>query len=349
MTGTSIDGIDISFVKTNGIELKRLNKNYFYRFSDNVKEVLTNISKQDISLILEKKDYLDELITNEHYLALKNLDIINTCELIGFHGQTIYHNPENKTSIQLGNPQKLSELLNKSVVFNFRSNDLESGGQGAPLAPVYHKYIIEKQNLNLPSCILNIGGIANLSYWDGKNLFGFDTGPGNALMDDYAIEIFNRNFDENGIIASKGSPIQEEVKLFLQNSYFNRSLPKSLDRNSFLKDYKNLVQKNYSSYDIMATLMEYTSETIVSSIETLPKKVKNIIITGGGYKNLYLMSKLKEKLKLNFLNENDLKIEFDFIEAELIAYLSARSVYKLPYTFPSTTGTSKPLSGGDLY
>ena len=105
MTGTSIDGIDISFVKTNGIELERLNKNYFYKFSDNVKEVLTNISKQDISLILEKKHYLDELITNEHYLALKDLDIINTCELIGFHGQTIYHNPENKTSIQLGNPK----------------------------------------------------------------------------------------------------------------------------------------------------------------------------------------------------------------------------------------------------
>lgn len=349
MTGTSMDGIDISLVKTNGLELKRLNKNYFYKFSDDVKRELTNISKKNISFNLKRKHYLDELITNEHYLALKDLDIINTCELIGFHGQTIYHNPEKKTSIQLGNPKKLAKLLNKNVVFNFRSNDLESGGQGAPLAPVYHKYIIEKLNLNLPSCILNIGGIANLSYWDGEKLLGFDTGPGNALMDDFAMKMFNRNFDESGIIASKGSPIREEVKIFLQNDYFNRSPPKSLDRNSFLNAYRKLVLKNYSAYDIMATLLEYTSESIASSLQTLPKKVKNIIITGGGYKNLYLMSKLKEKFKFNFLNEKDLNIQFDFVEAELIAYLSARSVYKLPYTFPSTTGTSKPLSGGNLY
>ena len=118
-------------------------------------------------------------------MALKDLDILNKCDLIGFHGQTIYHNPKKKISIQLGNPKILSKLLNKNVIFDFRSNDLSLGGQGAPLAPIYHKYIIEKFNLELPTCILNIGGISNLTYWDGKKLIGFDTGPGNALMDDY--------------------------------------------------------------------------------------------------------------------------------------------------------------------
>jgi anhydro-N-acetylmuramic acid kinase len=349
MTGTSMDGIDISLVETNGLHLNRLNKNYFYEYSTKTKKILTSILKQDLNFNLKRKDYLDKFITNEHYFALKDLDILGSCDLIGFHGQTVYHNSDNKISVQLGNPQKLAQMLNKNVIFDFRSKDLSLGGQGAPIAPIYHQFIIETLDIELPSCFLNIGGVSNLTYWDGELLIGFDTGPGNALMDDFMSSTFNKNYDKDGILASKGSPLKEEIAKFLKFDFFKKSPPKSLDRQTFLFFYNELVGKNYSVNDIMATLAELTVETIMTSLGLLPKKIKNIIITGGGYRNTYLMKRLKDRLKLQIFNENQLGINFDYIEAELIAYLSARSIYNLPFTYPSTTGVSKPSSGGKLY
>ena len=348
MTGTSMDGIDISLVKTNGIDLKRLNKNFYYRYSSKTKTILNDILKKNVNINLKQKNYLDEFITKEHYSALKDLDIVENCDLIGFHGQTIYHNPPKKISIQLGDPTKLAKLLNKDVIFNYRSDDIISGGQGAPLAPIYHKFIIEELNLETPCCILNIGGVSNLTYWDGSELIGFDTGPGNALMDDYMSYIFNQNFDRDGSIAAKGTPIKEELKTMLQHDFFTTPPPKSLDRQEFKPQYQELIKKKYSVHDIMATLTQFTVETIATSFKLLPKKIKSILITGGGCRNIYLTKRLKDKLKLKVYNEKQLGIDFDYIEAELIAYLSARSIYKLPFTFPSTTGVLKPLSGGKL-
>ena len=349
MSGTSMDGIDISLVQTNGLNLKRLNKNYFYKYNSNTKKKLINILKKDISFNLKRKQYLDEFVTDEHYLALKNLDIVDKCDLIGFHGQTIYHSPKNKVSIQLGNPEKLAKLLNKDVVFNYRKKDINSGGQGAPIAPIYHKFIIEKLEMELPCCFLNIGGVSNITYWDGELLIGFDTGPGNALMDDFMYSTFNKSYDKDGDFASKGTPIREEVRKFLKFDYFKKMPPKSLDREAFLTFYNKLIQKQHSSNDIMATLAELTIETVVGGLQLLPRKIKNIIITGGGYRNTYIMNRLKDRLKIKIFNEKQLGINFDYIEAELIAYLSARSIYNLPFTYPSTTGVLKPTSGGNLY
>jgi len=349
MTGTSMDGIDISLVKTNGKDLIRLNENYFHRYSNKTKDFLLSILNEDINFNLKRKKYLDEIITEEHYLALKKLDIVNKSELIGFHGQTIYHNPNIKTSIQLGNPKQLAKKLNKNIVFDFRSKDIELGGQGAPLAPIYHQFIIESLNLELPSCILNIGGVANLTFWDGKTLIGFDTGPGNALMDNYIKKISNKYFDKNGTIASKGIPNKEIINNFLNNSFFKKPPPKSLDRNSFIYLYNELLTLNFSVPDTMATLAEFTIVSIVNSLNFLPERVKNILVTGGGYKNNYLIKQLKERLNINFINENEIDIKFDYIESELIAFLSARSLYNLPFTFPTTTGISEVSSGGKIY
>lgn len=349
MTGTSMDGIDISLVQTNGLNLKRLNKNYFYKYSTKTKNFLLDVLKEDHNFSFKRRKFLDDFITNEHYLALKNLNILNSCDLIGFHGQTIYHDPSNKTSIQLGNPGMLAKLLNKNVIFNYRENDIRSGGQGAPIAPIYHKHIIDTLGIELPCCILNIGGISNITYWDGKSLIGFDTGPGNALMDDYISTVLNINYDKDGIFASRGNPIKEEIIKFLKFDFFKRPPPKSLDRNTFLDFYNELVNKDYSFKDIMATLAELTVETIAISLEFLPKKVKNIVITGGGYRNTYLMKRISNKLKVEILIEKEININFDYIEAELIAFLSARSIYNLPLTFPSTTGVLKASSGGILY
>ena len=196
---------------------------------------------------------------------------------------------------------------------------------------------------------MNIGGVSNLTYWDGRELIGFDTGPGNALMDDYSLSTFNKYFDKDGNLASRGNVIKEEVKKFLQHNFFKKPPPKSLDRLSFMIPYRELIKKNYSAYDIMATLAEYTVESIATGLEFLPKRVNNILVTGGGLRNIHLMNCLKNRLKINLFNEKQLPLKSDYIEAELIAYLSARSIYKLPFTFPSTTGVSKPLSGGQLY
>ena len=349
MTGTSMDGIDISLVQTNGLDLRRINKNYFYKYNNKTKSFLMNILNEDISFNLKRKQKLDEFITNEHYLALKDLDIIETCDLVGFHGQTIHHDPENKISIQLGDPKKLAKMLNKDVIFDFRSNDLKLGGQGAPLAPIYHKFIIEEFNLELPSCILNIGGVSNLTYWDGNELLGFDTGPGNGLMDNYISVISDKHFDKNGTLASKGTPDKKLIKNFLNHEFFKKKPPKSLDKNSFIEFYNELLKKKCSDADFMATLAELTIESIVSSLKFLPHRVNSILITGGGYRNIHLMKRLEDRLRLKILNEKQLGIDFDYIESELIAYLSARSIYKLPITFPSTTGVLRPLSGGKLY
>ena len=349
MTGTSMDGIDISLVKTNGQDLIRLNENYFYRYSNETKDFLLSILDEDINVNLKRKKYLDEIITEEHYQALKNLDIVNKSDLIGLHGQTIYHNPNIQTSIQLGDPKKLAKMLNKDIVFDFRSKDIQLGGQGAPLAPIYHQFIIDSLNLELPSCILNIGGVANLTFWDGKTLIGFDTGPGNALMDNYIKITSNKYFDKDGIIASKGTPNKKMINQFVNNIFFKKKPPKSLDRNSFIDLYNELLSKNLSAPDTMATLAEFTIESIVIALNFLPKKIKNILITGGGYRNNYLMKNLKDRLNVTIINENEINIKFDYIESELIAFLSARSLYNLPFTFPTTTGASKISSGGKIY
>lgn len=349
MTGTSMDGIDISFVRTNGISLERLDKNIFYPFNNKIKELFLNISNKNLNFNLKRKSYLDKIITEEHYQALKTTDFLKSCDLIGFHGQTIYHNPEERVSIQIGDAQKLSNLTNKNVVFDFRKNDIEMGGQGAPLAPIYHKFIIESLNLELPSCILNIGGISNLTYWDGKTLIGFDTGPGNTLMDNYMKLKYNKFYDENGTLASSGIPNKELIKKFLSHKYFKTFPPKSLDKNSFIYFYKNLLKQKLDNKDKLATLLELTIQSILASLKLLPKKTNNIMVTGGGSRNTFLMKQLKNHLPIKFLNEEEIGLNFDYIESELIAYLSARSIYKLPFTFPSTTGVQKPLSGGKLY
>ena len=243
----------------------------------------------------------------------------------------------------------MAKLLKKDVVFNFRTDDVRSGGQGAPLAPIYHKFIMEELKLELPSCILNIGGVSNLTFWDGNELIGFDTGPGNSLMDDYMLNIFNKNYDKNGKIASTGTPVKCEIEQFLQHAFFKTNSPKSLDRNDFNFQYNELIKKNFSVNDTMATLAEFTIESITTSFQLLPKKIKSIIVTGGGSRNTHLINRLKDKLKLKLYNEKQLGINLDYVEAELIAYLSARSIYKLPFTFPTTTGVLKPLSGGNLF
>ena len=355
MSGTSFDGIDISIISSNGKKIKRLNKNFYYPFTKRIKTNLTRYSNY-LKDNLDNKLYLAEandFITKIHFEAINSKCFNEDYDFIGFHGQTILHKPKNKLSIQLGNPQLLSNLTNKKVIFNFRDRDIKNSGQGAPLAPIFHKYLLEENKIELPACILNIGGVSNLTYWDGINLIGFDIGPGNTLMDRHMEDFFKKPYDDGGNMASRGNPNHNFIfNIYLKDSYFDKKFPKSLDKHYFDKYYEILLKTSSNHYDIMATLLEMTVLPILYSIYEMPKRTKSLLITGGGFNNKYLVNKIFKNCSYNLKQANFLKENIfspDFIESELISFLSARYLYKLPITFPKTTGVKRPLTGGKLY
>lgn len=350
MSGTSLDGIDVSIINTDGKEVYKYLKTYYFQYPDNIIKKLNKVINE-FDFIEAKSSLmrLSNLITLFYAKKIITLPELKFVDLIGFHGQTIYHNPNIQKSVQLGSPQLLSNILKKKLIFDFRSNDLKNNGQGAPLAPIYHKLLIKKLNLELPCCFINIGGISNLTYVDEKNLIGFDTGPGNCLLDYVVLKRKNIKFDENGNLASKGKINLNFLNLLLKDKFFKRKYPKSLDKNYF-NHYLN--PNNLSSFetsDLLATLCEFTVKSLYKSILNLPTRPKSVIYAGGGVKNLYLIKRLYKVIEIQPFDLNKRNFNSDFVESDLIAYLAARSFYKLPITFPKTTGVKKPLTGGILF
>ncbi len=353
MSGTSLDGIDASLVKTNGVQLKRTKYFGIFKYDKIIlskleKVVNEKIFDQNIPLIKE----LNDSISYQHFLAVKN--ILKDCplkpDLIGYHGHTLFHKPKERISLQLGNRQLLSNLLKTPVVSDFRQNDIDSGGEGAPLAPIYHKLLIENLNLNLPAAIINIGGIANISIWNGKNLISFDTGPGNSLLNYYAKKLFNKEYDHNGVIASQGNINNNLLDNFLKHNYFSKDYPKSAERSIFLNHINEIIHKiEISDFDLMTTLTEITAKSIKLGVNRQSQKLKIIILIGGGVYNKFLFSRLKKFFGDILFKGEDIGLNSSMIEAELIAFLTARHLNKMPITFPSTTGVTKPVSGGIIY
>ena len=353
MSGTSMDGINASFVQTDGITLKRYSICGIYSYSSLTNSKLSKALKNPQQILINQtlKNDLDYNVTYDHYQSvLRLIEKANfNPDLIGFHGQTFIHLPDKKISVQLGDGQLLSKLLKIPVVSNFRDKDLELGGQGAPISPIYHLSIIKEKKFSLPSCFLNLGGVANITYWDGERLIGFDTGPANGLMDLYMQKIFNTKYDTNGETASRGKVNYGILYKMLNDGYFKEHPPKSLDKFRFNYIFEMFKPLKLIHEDIMATLAEFTFLSIKKSISLLPKKIKNIVIMGGGVHNLYILSRLKSLNEINILTADEADIPGDFVEAELIAYLAARSNFNLPITFPTTTGVKVKTCGGIQY
>ena len=352
MSGTSMDGIDCSLVYTDGNIIERTGYNIIIPYQNETIKALEEAYQNPLYFIKnsKKKNALNNSITKDHARAVHNLiksSSINP-KLIGFHGQTIIHNPKKKVSIQLGNGHLLQNIFNCDVVYDFRKKDLFYGGEGAPLAPIYHKQLIKDLNFDLPACIINIGGISNLSYWDGKTLFGFDTGPGNGLMDKYMKEFYSISYDCSGKVAAKGSINFSLVSKYCENTFFYKKPPKSLDikdlyNHSFWKTLNRL-----SPNDAMATLCYITAKSIQINLSLLPTNPKTILIIGGGQNNLTLIQMLKNLMPNQIKTGEDVNINSNFVEAELMAYLAARRLFNLPVTFPSTTGIRLPSTAGIL-
>lgn len=262
-------------------------------------------------------------------------------DLIGFHGQTIWHRPHQRATWQMGDAQRLADATGITVVSDFRTADVKEGGQGAPLVPVFHAALA--RDLEKPVAILNIGGVANLTWIGGDSaLLAFDTGPGNGLIDDWVSRHTGRPMDENGRMAAAGRVHDDIVRHMLAEGYCDRPPPKSLDRYAFsLTPVAHL-----SAEDGAATLTAFTAACVAQALKHCPSPPKRLLVTGGGRHNPTLMAFMTRYAGIAAESVDAQGWQGDAVEAQAFAYLAARCVRGLPITFPGTTGIAQPLTGG---
>ena len=365
MSGTSLDGVDVSIIESDGNrEYSPILDRYFEYDRELIKKILKIRDKiSNYRKLSDYKDLINDLereITLFHARAVE--ETLNKSkikiDLIGFHGQTIFHDPANKITKQLGDGKLLSQLTKKKVVYNFRQNDIDNGGQGAPLTPIFHNVLAnkfsEKFNLKFPVNLLNIGGIANITStvdWQNldlkKNLFAYDIGPGNCLIDEWVRKNSKEKYDKNGLIAKSGMTDELILNQALENFNYKLDYEKSLD----VKDFDIFFAKGLSLENGAATITDFTAKLISDGISYFNKKNKikenKWLVCGGGRKNDYLLKKIKDNFHdLDITTIDKYEVNGDFIESQAFAYLAIRSIEGKVISFPSTTRCKKPSSGG---
>ena len=352
MSGTSMDGVDASIIQSDGENEYKLIIDKYFEYPQEIYRNLTKL-RDKIKSSKDLKKFLKEIKNIEKEITIFHGKVVNqilkktkvNVDFIGFHGQTIYHKAEEKISRQLGDGKLLSKLTKKKVVYNFRQNDLDNGGRGAPLTPIYHKLLKEKFKLKLPLVILNIGGIANVTIIDFDNhMFSYDIGPGNCLIDQWIRSRSKNKYDKDGKIAKSGKVKTTILNQALEN-FYNTNQQKSYD----IKDFDLSFVRGLSLKDGAATLTEYTSEILFEQLKiSHDGPEENIILSGGGRKNEFLVKKIENKINIPLKLIDDFGIDGDFTESQAFAYLAIRSYHNLPISFPETTGVSKPCLGGVL-
>ena len=360
MSGTSMDGIDASIIKSNGDDKYEVILDQYFEYEEEIYKNLVDIrnkinTSEDLEVNSTALAEIERKITLFHASVCKQIisKNSNNIDLIGFHGQTIFHNADKKISKQLGDAHLLSGLLKKKVVYNFRENDMLNGGQGAPLAPIFHQLLVNQNQIMLPVYILNIGGIANITIVTSKNftdLKSFDIGPGNCLLDEWIRKNSEEKFDKNGDLAKAG----KTDKIILNQAIENFDSIKNNNLSFDIKDFDLNFIRGLSLKDGVSTLTEFTAtiiyRSIINSINLEKGAELNILVCGGGRKNLSLLncikSKLPSKIKLSLID--DYKINGDFVESQAFAYLAIRSYLNKMISFPKTTNVKKSCSGGVL-
>ena len=363
MSGTSIDGVDISLIKTDG-------ENYFERILDKYYDFPKSLYEKLIKLrkIINSREDLDnhhaEIKDTERNFTLFHATIINDIisqneiDIVGLHGQTIFHSPKDKISIQIGDGKLLSQLIKKKVIFNFRKNDIENNGQGAPLVPIFHNLIaannIKTLKSNTSLSFLNIGGISNMTKINknfNPNLMeGFDIGPGNCLIDNWIKKNSQLKYDKDGKIASSGKVNQLILNQAIDN-FNSPNYSKSLDIN----DYEISFLRGLEFEEGCTTITEITAYLIANGINNLTKQNNDtnlVVLCGGGRKNKFLIKRIDNyfDIKKNFVLKNidEFDLDGDFIESQAFGFLAVRSVLNLPISFPKTTRCLKAVSGGEI-
>ncbi len=358
MSGTSGDGVDASIIKSDGKSSYKVIANNYYKYSEDIYETFHSMkekinNKKDLNFFSDEIKNLERKITMFHIKVVSEMSKKNKIELVGFHGQTIYHNAQEKISLQLGDGNLLSKLSKKDVVYNFRKNDIENGGEGAPLTPIFHQLILKQNNIKIPSCILNIGGISNVTTVDDYSKYSFtsrDIGPGNCLIDEWVRKNSNQKYDKNGKIASIGN-INEIILEQAQELYLNRSNTKNLSMD--VSDFDISFARGLSLEDGTATLTNFTAGIISAALSLLPPQKGvdfTILVSGGGRKNISLINLIKRKLIKDIILKpiDDYGIDGDFVESQAFGFLSIRKLIGQPISFPNTTGCLSPTIGGTL-
>ena len=358
MSGTSGDGVDVSIINSNGIDQYESLKDKYFEYDSDIYKDIHNIKEkihsiEHLNKFKKELENLERKLTIFHAKAVKEFNISEDT-IIGFHGQTIYHNPIQKISKQLGNGKLLNQLTKKKIIFNFRNNDILNEGQGAPLAPIFHHLMAIQNKISLPVCFLNIGGISNITIVKSKNILNEleskDIGPGNCLIDTWVRKNSNQKFDIGGQLATSG----ERNKIIYEQAqelYMNQKNKKlSFDTNDF--DISFI--RGLSLEDGATTLTDFTasiiSEELSLTLANYKGNVKDILICGGGRKNKILIKKIKNNLSSNLKLKliDDYNIDGDFIESQAFAFLAIRSVKGLPISFPNTTGCKIACTGGEI-
>ncbi|MFY9288766.1 MAG: anhydro-N-acetylmuramic acid kinase [Alphaproteobacteria bacterium] len=351
MSGTSIDGIDAALVETDGIHYVRalafLPNPYEMSFRTRLRSHLGNQKGcSDPSVAAFERELTEMHAAIVHRLIKQANGEGANIDLIGFHGQTIWHQPQKRSTIQIGDGALLARMTQIPVVNDFRTNDVKAGGNGAPLVPLYHRALATK--LPKPVAILNIGGVSNISWIGGEGddeIMAFDVGPGNAMIDDWVNRHTGEAYDEYGLLASSGKVDEKTVDRVLSNPFFKKKPPKSLDRDTF----KNLVPNNLNLNDGAATLTMITARAVALSMKYMPKKPNHLYVTGGGRHNNTLMRWIRDLAAVPVSSVDDLGWSGDGLEAEAFAYLAVRSRLGLPLSVPGTTGVPEPMTGGKLH
>ncbi|WP_293907003.1 anhydro-N-acetylmuramic acid kinase [Phenylobacterium sp.] len=363
MTGTSLDAVDMAVLETDGERIDRFGPAGERKLSDSLRKVVLEATRQALAWPRGAPEppifgHVAEMVAEEHYLAAESFLAGHglswpDLDLIGMHGQTVLHErPKGGVpgrTVQLGDGAMLARLCGRPVAFDFRTADVAAGGEGAPLAPIYHLARARASGLKAPLAVLNIGGVANVTFWSAKDsgdqdLAAFDTGPGNGMIDLLVQARGAGRFDAGGKYASVGRVDEAVVRALLAHPYFQAAAPKSLDRYDFSLAALDALQLE----DAAATLVAFMAEGVKLAFQTVGQTPAEVIVCGGGRHNPQIMKALRARLPVPVNTAEDHGWRGDSIEAEAFAYLAARTFHGLPISFPNTTGVDRPMTGGRI-
>jgi anhydro-N-acetylmuramic acid kinase len=354
MSGTSMDGIDVALIETDGEAVSRFGPSaiHFYNEYD---EAFIRAAMEAAPALRTRTERPAAIAKAEEIITVLHAGAVNafldanridraSIDVVGFHGQTVLHRPEKKMTVQIGDAAALAKAIHIPVMHDFRAADVEAGGQGAPFVPVYHRALTQSLEREGPIVVVNIGGVANITYIDGLDtLIACDTGPGNALLDDFMFRTMHSPFDCEGRFAAQGHADEAWIKRALELPFFALPPPKSLDRN----DFGALRLGDVPPADGAATLTAFTAAAIARIVPLLPKAPKSWIICGGGARNLTMIRNLRERLEPAIVEAAEaLGWASDAIEAQAFGFLAARGLKGLPLSYPATTGVPMPMTGG---
>jgi anhydro-N-acetylmuramic acid kinase len=346
MSGTSLDGVDVAVLETDGQHIFGFGATEYRPYSEAEQRVLTHALGQ------WSGPDVDRAATTVQVAHTEVLRGFRDCDLIGFHGQTLAHEPRGRGTLQVGDGQALAEDLGVPVAWDFRSADVQLGGEGAPLAPFYHFACAKWIRADAPQVFLNLGGVGNMTWVDPRKnapedegaLLAFDTGPANAPINDLLRERRGVAFDQDGALALKGTVETGALELFLAESFFSRVPPKSLDRNDF-SEMVTLVRE-LADADAAATLTAMSAAGVAQGMQYCPQAPSQVLVTGGGRKNPVLMEMLRVSLDCPVVPIEEVGLDGDMLEAQAFAVLAARIARGLPTSCPSTTGVHALVGGG---